>query len=67
MVEGKLSGDFDFAGQLSGKWVAIKRRNDGSAINDPVQRLKSAREAFEREFERFARFTERAGSQPSLR
>lgn len=26
MVEGKLSGDFDFAGQLSGKWVAIKKK-----------------------------------------
>lgn len=26
MVEGKLSGDYDFAGQLSGKWVAIKKK-----------------------------------------
>jgi len=26
MVEGKLSGDYDFAGQLQGKWVAIKRK-----------------------------------------
>jgi hypothetical protein len=26
MIEGKLSGDFDFAGQLSGKWVAIKKK-----------------------------------------
>lgn len=26
MVEGKLSGDYDFAGQSSGKWVAIKKK-----------------------------------------
>jgi hypothetical protein len=26
MIEGKLSGDYDFAGQLSGKWVAIKKK-----------------------------------------
>ena len=26
MVEGKLSGEYDFAGQLSGKWVAIKKK-----------------------------------------
>jgi hypothetical protein len=26
MVDGKLSGDYDFAGQLSGKWVAIKKK-----------------------------------------
>lgn len=26
VVEGKLSGDYDFAGQLSGKWVAIKKK-----------------------------------------
>jgi hypothetical protein len=26
IVEGKLSGDFDFAGQLSGKWVAQKKK-----------------------------------------
>lgn len=26
MIEGKLSGEFDFAGQLSGKWVAIKKK-----------------------------------------
>lgn len=26
MVEGKLSGDFDFAGQLQGKWVAIRKK-----------------------------------------
>jgi hypothetical protein len=26
IVEGKLSGDYDFAGQLSGKWVAIKKK-----------------------------------------
>ncbi len=25
VVEGKLSGDFDFAGQLQGKWVAVKK------------------------------------------
>jgi hypothetical protein len=25
IVEGKLSGDFDFAGQLSGKWTAVKK------------------------------------------
>ena len=29
--------------------------------NDPVQTVKAAREAFEREFERFARFTSGAG------
>lgn len=26
IIEGKLSGDYDFAGQLSGKWVAIKKQ-----------------------------------------
>jgi hypothetical protein len=26
MVDGKLSGDYDFAGQSSGKWVAIKKK-----------------------------------------
>ncbi len=26
MIDGKLSGDYDFAGQLSGKWVAIRRK-----------------------------------------
>lgn len=25
VIEGKLSGEFDFAGQLQGKWVAIKK------------------------------------------
>jgi hypothetical protein len=25
VVEGKLTGDFDFAGQLQGKWVAVKK------------------------------------------
>jgi hypothetical protein len=25
LVEGKLSGEFDFAGQLQGKWVAVKK------------------------------------------
>ena len=26
IVDGKLSGDFDFAGQMSGKWVAQKKK-----------------------------------------
>ncbi|HEX5702102.1 MAG TPA: hypothetical protein VFX97_02650 [Pyrinomonadaceae bacterium] len=26
MIDGKLSGDFDFAGQLQGKWVAIRKK-----------------------------------------
>ena len=26
MVDGKLSGDYDFAGQSTGKWVAIKKK-----------------------------------------
>lgn len=26
MIDGKLSGDYDFAGQLSGKWVAIRKK-----------------------------------------
>jgi hypothetical protein len=26
LVEGKLSGDYDFAGQLQGKWVAAKKK-----------------------------------------
>ena len=26
VVEGKLSGEFDYAGQLQGKWVAIKKK-----------------------------------------
>jgi hypothetical protein len=25
VVEGKLSGEFDYAGQLSGRWVAVKK------------------------------------------
>ena len=25
IVEGKLSGEFDYAGQLQGKWVAVKK------------------------------------------
>ncbi len=25
VIEGKLSGEFDFAGQLTGKWVAVKK------------------------------------------
>lgn len=25
VIEGKLSGEFDFAGQMSGKWVAVKK------------------------------------------
>lgn len=25
VIDGKLSGEFDFAGQLSGKWVAVKK------------------------------------------
>jgi hypothetical protein len=25
VVEGKLSGDFDYVGQLSGKWVAVRK------------------------------------------
>lgn len=25
VIEGKLSGEFDFAGQLQGKWVAVKK------------------------------------------
>jgi len=25
VIDGKLSGDFDYAGQLSGKWVAVKK------------------------------------------
>jgi hypothetical protein len=25
VIEGKLSGEFDYAGQLSGKWVAVKK------------------------------------------
>lgn len=25
VIEGKLSGDFDFAGQMQGKWVAVKK------------------------------------------
>jgi len=25
VVEGKLSGEFDYAGQLSGKWVAVRK------------------------------------------
>jgi hypothetical protein len=30
-------------------------------VNDPVKEVESAREAFEQEFERFARFTSEAG------
>ena len=26
VVEGKLSGEFDYAGQLQGKWVAVKKK-----------------------------------------
>ena len=26
MIEGKLSGEYDFAGQSSGKWVAVKKK-----------------------------------------
>src|SRR5438067_1064754 len=26
MIEDKLSGDYDFAGQSSGKWVAVKKK-----------------------------------------
>jgi len=26
MIEGKLSGDYDFAGQLQGKWVAMRKK-----------------------------------------
>ena len=26
MIEGKLSGEFDYAGQLQGKWVAIRKK-----------------------------------------
>lgn len=26
LIEGKLSGDFDYAGQLQGKWVAIRKK-----------------------------------------
>ena len=26
MIDGKLSGDYDFAGQLQGKWVAIRKK-----------------------------------------
>ena len=26
VVEGKLTGEFDFAGQLSGRWVAVKKK-----------------------------------------
>jgi hypothetical protein len=25
VVDGKLSGEFDFSGQLQGKWVAVKK------------------------------------------
>jgi hypothetical protein len=25
LIEGKLSGEFDYSGQLQGKWVAIKK------------------------------------------
>jgi hypothetical protein len=25
VIEGKLSGEFDYAGQLQGKWVAVKK------------------------------------------
>ncbi len=25
IVEGKLSGEFDYSGQLQGKWVAVKK------------------------------------------
>jgi len=25
VVEGKLSGEFDYSGQLQGKWVAVKK------------------------------------------
>jgi hypothetical protein len=26
VVEGKLSGEYDYAGQLSGKWVAVRKQ-----------------------------------------
>ena len=26
IVEGKFSGDYDFAGQSSGKWVAVRKK-----------------------------------------
>lgn len=26
MIEGKLSGDYDYAGQLQGKWVAVRKK-----------------------------------------
>jgi len=26
MIEGKLAGDFDYQGQMSGKWVAVKKK-----------------------------------------
>src|SRR5216110_4115565 len=35
------------------------------SANDPVQQVEAAREAFEREFERFARFTGAGGAQAS--
>jgi hypothetical protein len=25
VIEGKLSGDFDYAGQAQGKWVAVRK------------------------------------------
>jgi hypothetical protein len=25
VIDGKLSGEFDFAGQLQGRWVAVKK------------------------------------------
>jgi hypothetical protein len=25
VIEGKLSGEYDYAGQLSGRWVAVKK------------------------------------------
>jgi len=25
VVDGKLSGEFDYSGQLQGKWVAVKK------------------------------------------
>jgi hypothetical protein len=27
VIEGKLSGEFDYAGQLQGKWVAQRKTN----------------------------------------
>jgi hypothetical protein len=26
LVEGKLTGEFDYAGQMQGRWVAVKKK-----------------------------------------